>query len=482
MRRLPLLLPMLLAATPLLPGQASGPGAGGTPPGPVLPETAVSSNGQYWKVGVASFEATALDPESLYLTHSIPLMLLERMEEVSSHHFSERERQAHRQQLLQGERRRLAETLAGLRRERDELFFSPGGRARVEGYDERIQGIVQQLADLKGEPPESIEFPASMPVRFSYEAEGGLLIEQPIRSPLQAARQAGVDLLVFGRLEQIQDYLFLEVRALDAALEEEVFSYTDTASPTEIYGIVEDVAQSLKGTVWGSEWAALAVDSEPAGASVWVDDRYLGRTPLHVPYLLPGRRELRVQAEGYQESRLTLTLEAQQLHSERVVLAARPAELLSLESQPPGASVYDGARWLGNTPVELPRPEGAARLLLRKEGYRDYPLYVDADTPKPVKVTLLPEAIDPLAEQQARRNGFYTAFGLFALSVPFPLFFWGYAGDNYVKYFGGAGDDAAQKFRKDLFGYAGTLALSAVLFTNMLAELLRYIEAGDRRG
>ncbi len=58
---------------------------------------------------------------------------------------------------------------------------------------------------------------------------------------------------------------------------------------------------------------ALRVASTPAGASVYVDGRYRGRTPLTVDSLEPGRREVELRLEGYQNGSFTQNIVAGRL-------------------------------------------------------------------------------------------------------------------------------------------------------------------------
>ncbi len=72
----------------------------------------------------------------------------------------------------------------------------------------------------------------------------------------------------------------------------------------------------MLGGSWGTAWtrfrvhqpkATLAVNTTPAGATVWADDRYLGTSPFSAA-IAPGRLKIRVEKEGYETRSLDLSL------------------------------------------------------------------------------------------------------------------------------------------------------------------------------
>jgi len=115
-------------------------------------------------------------------------------------------------------------------------------------------------------------------------------------------------------------------------------------------------------------------------------------------------------------------------------------------------------------------------------------LYADTEVPGEVSVSLTPDSFDPLENQSRKKDQFYTSFGIFVLSVPLPLFFWGYTQDHLVgaqaAYDAGNIDETnrlVETGKGFYYAYVGTLALSASLFVNMIVHLIRYVGAADRK-
>jgi hypothetical protein len=454
----------------------------------------------YWSVAIARFQGFALAPENLYLTHSLPLLLRERLSGIHTHYFSNEERLGYQKWILAQEQRRLGQALQLLREERDDLFFrnlSLTERSeKLANYDEKIEDAIERINSVKNIDPARVEFPDQKEIQFKL-AEGGeatgadgeaaeMLVEAPTLSPLRIARHEQVNLLIWGTLEEIQGYLYLTIRALDAHLGREVFYYSDAAEPEDLYRGLEEATAELSGMLWGREWASLAVETTPAGARVFVNGVYAGRAPVELDYLLPGSVELRVEAPGFRREDLRVDLVPYAQTRELVVLEALPEDVLRVTSDPEGALVYNGSRWIGVTPLEVQRPESLSRFVLRLEGYRERVLYVGEETEGDVSIVFHVDEPDPVEIQLRRRDRFYTAFGFFAASVPIPFFLWAAANDSYGAFLEAVSPVEAQRLadRVEVYynSYLATLGVSVALFVNMMVHLVRYIRSADRQG
>jgi hypothetical protein len=320
--------------------------------------------------------------------------------------------------------------------------------------------------------PAQVAFPESKPLRFVSGAEGQLVFDREVLSPYQLAKQQDLDVLIWGRFDEVQGFLFVEINLFNAVLGETVYSYSDAAAPIELYAMSDELITEIATVLWGRDWSSLSVATEPPGASVWIDEVYQGRTPVHIPYLLPGRKQLRLETSGYQPVSRTIELSPYLEQVEEISLVPRQREVFTLESDPRGAAVYRGSEWLGTTPLNLEKPEGLSRFLLRREGYLDFPLYAQPSVDPSITAELLPESIDPGEIQNRRRNELYRAFGAFALSIPVPFFIWGLRYDYQA-----VGEDVTEY----TYAYVAAFAVSSGLFVNLAVRLIRYLQAADRK-
>ena len=86
--------------------------------------------------------------------------------------------------------------------------------------------------------------------------------------------------------------------------------------------------------------------------------------------------------------------------------------------------------------------------------------------------------------QEKKRDSFYGSLGLWLLSVPLPIFFYGYAVDNSSAALWSA--PGSNQFREyfrwteiTFYAYGASLFVSIVLFVKMFGDLLEYINYVD---
>ncbi len=142
----------------------------------------------------------------------------------------------------------------------------------------------------------------------------------------------------------------------------------------------------------------LSVVTTPADASVSVDGRYRGRTPVDVE-LSPGRRhDVIVSKPGFDTVKRTIEMQSQGGQTLRLTLEARLGSV-KLVVQPEDASLYIDGQPAGPANQELRLPARVHRLEIRKAGYAPHHLEV---TPRPglpqtLEIKLLTEAQAVLA-------------------------------------------------------------------------------------
>lgn len=132
--------------------------------------------------------------------------------------------------------------------------------------------------------------------------------------------------------------------------------------------------------------AEVYIRSTPPGASIAINGRTVGVTPLAIPVLPPGRHLVVATLRGFRPLYRTVGIEAGQ--QTVVDLALEPLTgLLLIQSAPPGAEVEINEVHRGTTPVLVTDLQpGAHRLLLSKPGFlpRQLDVAVDGRLPKRV--------------------------------------------------------------------------------------------------
>ena len=131
----------------------------------------------------------------------------------------------------------------------------------------------------------------------------------------------------------------------------------------------------------------LAVSSDPSGATVYLDGKEVGKTPVVAPKVRPGRHQVRLELEGFDPYEAV-----EEVGAERRGVAAKMKPrvkegVMIVLSEPDGAAVYLDGRLVGQTPYErknlFPKPY---KVRVGKEGYEDWEREVDVQAEKKVEV------------------------------------------------------------------------------------------------
>ena len=471
--------------TPSAAGAAAS--SAGAAAGPTVPV----DNRPSWVVGLAALATVSVDPQYLYLSYSIPLVLRERLQKVPDHVLGSEERAAQRAEIIAAEIRRLSGLLNAKRGERDAAAGQTGDRAQRDRDRavEQIETLKAQISALEALRPELIEVAERKPLAFWSPTASGAssLLENPRYSPLQTARSSGVDLLVFGSLEQVQEYLFLDVKAMDYPRGQIVLDYQDAFLPSEIYAGLDGLAGELATLILGEPWGSIVVRATPDDALIRVDGRYVGAGSVRIDFARPGETSVVAAAQGHASLESTVSVTAGESTEVVLDLVEVPSVPIGIRSDPLLADVYLDSRWVGRTPLEVPRPVGLQRVEILREGLQAERFSLSPDTTALPPVDLKRAIWTPTQMQRTARDRFYAALGVFVVSLPLPIVLWAVSLDQATAFLQAlnAGDvqdqiDIAVTYRRLYGGYLGGLFVSASLAVNVVINLVSYVIAADR--
>ena len=121
------------------------------------------------------------------------------------------------------------------------------------------------------------------------------------------------------------------------------------------------------------------IDSDPAGAVIWMDGTESGKSPRVVPGIRPGHHKVRLSSAGFADAELGIVVPADgeypPLHFVLQPIAAR----VRIDSVPPGVAVSVDGEHIGMTPLDTVLLEpGRHEIRMDHEGLRPWVKEVDA--------------------------------------------------------------------------------------------------------
>lgn len=116
---------------------------------------------------------------------------------------------------------------------------------------------------------------------------------------------------------------------------------------------------------------SLSIDSEPSGASVYIDGERKGKTPLKISELRAAEHTIKLELDEYEILQKEITLDADENLRMSLNLIEKPkfGDVI-ITSEPEGAEVVLNGKIKGVTPLTLRRlPVGKYDVVLQREGY-----------------------------------------------------------------------------------------------------------------
>jgi hypothetical protein len=165
-----------------------------------------------------------------------------------------------------------------------------------------------------------------------------------------------------------------------------------------------------------------------------------------------------------------------------------------LQTEPSDADVYIGARWAGKSPLNIPRyKDRNIWVSIKLDGYYDKSFEVSTKSPEDLFFELEEEEMSRMENFEIKKKQFYSALGLFSISVAAPVIMGGvfsnYANrqNAYVLEFLQTSDpsysDLAMEMEKNYYisygTFWGTIGISTGLLVNVFVKLSRYIKAAE---
>jgi formylglycine-generating enzyme required for sulfatase activity len=206
----------------------------------------------------------------------------------------------------------------------------------------------------------------SQELKFSMTKIPGRLSFQAHRSDKPAVVLEGAQVFIDGKEVKGRPTAGVEVHPGRHAVEIRVEKYQNLHNEIEVEGC--GIHQKFDFALVPA-WSDITIDSIPGKATVWVDGKTAGSTPLTLE-LLAGDHDIELQAQRFKPWRTRLTVEAnhpQVLDPVRL----QPADgTLTVQTNPSGANVMLSNTFAGQTPTKLTLSANTTHLIqLSKAGY-----------------------------------------------------------------------------------------------------------------
>jgi formylglycine-generating enzyme required for sulfatase activity/serine/threonine protein kinase len=171
----------------------------------------------------------------------------------------------------------------------------------------------------------------------------------------------------------------------------------------------------------------LRVDTNPAGANVYVDDGYVGISPIQIEKLTPGAHKVRISKKEYEDYKENLSIGKGKPGFIQVVLTPKPFGGLVVDSNPSGSEVFVDNHKRGITPLSIESlPIGTREVMIKKQGYEKKTLWVSLEAGQVKTLDIVLKRMAPSPQRQKISN----SLGMEFVYIPPGTFMMGSAFDE----------------------------------------------------
>lgn len=440
-----------------------------------------------WSIGLSKLKSIGVDNENLYLTMNLPGLILEKIRICKEHYLSGEEKEGYRRNFLEELIDEREKVLHSLLNELDKFYFSETKtESTLKNYNARIKELRNQIEKLKNYPMENIKLKDKKPIAVAAGENSDELLQEMRFSPGYMASTYSLDMYIYGTIEEIEEYYFVNVYVWNSALGEHQKEISDAATKTDIQELGERIASQIVRVVMGREWALLSIEVSPEEADIYIDGEYWGAGKVNRVIVEPGTHFVDAVSEQYTDRRIEYYVEKSKKNELFIELEKVDTEAVRISSFPFGVDVYEGSTWIGKTPVSIPKTEDLKRLLLKAPMFATEKLTLSPDSPGEIFLRLSPFVMDTETYMEKKRDEFYRAAGFFVLTFPLPFFLYSMSEDFASGYVIASQSNDTEGMAKNLqrsnvayHTYLGSIVVVTSMLINTVVNLAEYIIAGE---
>jgi hypothetical protein len=349
-------------------------------------------------------------------------------------------------------------------------------KAAESSADTQVEASSQKLDDIvadKGLPPSG---PVELSARLWDGFSKGSLIDTPKSSLAQAAKQAGVDLLVTGTLAINEDYAVVQVSGYDASLDRIVFSWEAFCSVDDPAPAASEIAGRLEEWVAGRDFARIDINLDPPFAELTVDgERFAGAAPVYYAYAST-TINLEATAPGYSARQMEVELEPGERKTLDIKLDPQSTGHANIQTNPTGAKITLDSVPVGKAPVQVALDGSKEILTASATGWETQTVVLPTEGEREVDIDLLPsDGQGPGGRITKAKDSFYQSLGWFVITIPTTSLLAGLFNSYDDAYSRSGSADLYLSRSISLAGLSVSAVACAATFALMVPKLIKYL-------
>ena len=219
-----------------------------------------------------------------------------------------------------------------------------------------------------------------------------------------------VEVILMGEVAYLEKTIHIDARMVDMRTTRvAVAEFIQTTDLAAIRPVIRSLIRRMLLDYLLPWMGSLTIASDPAGAEVYIDGDYAGKTarrrPVRVEDLIEGQYRVKIIAGGFEDWEGTITVLPKMSQTFNIPLIAKPGSM-SISSEPSEAEVFLDNNLVGTTPVTLKKvTEGEHDLRIVKDTYKVWSRKVHVRSFQPTDVTVSLEVMPAMMIVRSEPSG-----------------------------------------------------------------------------
>ena len=419
-------------------------------------ETEIKKQDNEWILCVTEFDVKSLPPGKLSIAGAITRKVVERLNEISYRTRVSPEYAYYEGYAWHKKRSAAAKSLSAKLEERSLLIFNGETEWRYRQNLARVNAEIEKLNAAFEEIDKKAPLINSEPV-FKL-TDGNIKAEYPEQpkkgSEDKFCKTQKADAFLTGKIIDFHGRFNISIKLY--AVYSKTFIYEDSIifSPDDLESALNEITSKLILTLSGSRPAAIAVKTEPADALVLINKSFAGRGDTGIIERPPGKFEITSSANDHESITVETELAAGEIAEIKIKLLPKDFVNVEIPGTASGLAVYQGALYVGETPLTLRLPVDTMEYIeidsgggLKGTAVFNTPLENDSTYSLSVKDRKLPEKG---SVERARTLYYWSWGGMWVTGIAAWIAYNSFASSNSaIIYSSGQGNNISDRFYED---------------------------------
>lgn len=444
-----------------------------------------------WVIAAEKFESDGVPPVYESVSSAIPSLLLSRLLAVRSRAVNPDEKKTRDLSSLSATRIQLVKERASLILERDKILLGSGtsfskkkdlssARTKIADKEKDIAELDKKIGKLSA----TVLDETALENVTLWESGQKLYTATPEVSLGKSLRDSKISGLITGKIQDIAGYLLVTASIETGIPGLPVVTVSEAAPYEELDSLVTALSARLMPGLSVLNPVSLILAVEPDSATVFIDSRRIDDCTVPVT-VFSGEHRISVSADGYESSSRTYAFSDTGLYRISVELRKTSTISVAFDTKAVPLSLYFKTQYLGESPVTVTLPAGAATGEASIDDNRTFFILDTSGVSDGafVSASIRPNKVRTQTRIEKQRTFLYWSLAALYVSLPVTLLTYGVATDKYTAYQSGKLEQTQSNVNDvNKWTQAAMISrgVSIGLGINVAIQLVRYLLAAEQ--